>query len=305
MAQKDRIDFADLKVFLSIVRWGSFKLAAKELGLTPSALSHAIRRLEGRLGAKLLNRTSRAVSPTFLGVDLAQRLEDGFNKIGSALETFDAPGIGSLGEIRINVFADAANLLIAPALPEFARRCPGVRLTVVVDDKPIDIVAEGYDAGIRYGHHVPKDMIALPLSGPQRWVLVASPDYIQRNGAPVSIEDLESHTCIQLLLGDNSSFRWELDDQGERRKIRVPGLITINDTATTISAAKAGLGIAYLLEARIAHELNAGTLRLILPQYALSEDPFHIYYGSRKYNHPALQELVNIVREQNLLKASI
>ncbi|MGN2406669.1 LysR family transcriptional regulator [Pseudomonas syringae] len=305
MAQKDRIDFADLKVFLSIVRWGSFKLAAKELGLTPSALSHAIRRLEGRLGAKLLNRTSRAVSPTFLGVDLAQRLEDGFNKIGSALETFDAPGIGSLGEIRINVFADAANLLIAPALPEFARRCPGVRLTVVVDDKPIDIVAEGYDAGIRYGHHVPKDMIALPLSGPQRWVLVASPDYIQRNGAPASIEDLENHTCIQLLLGDNSSFRWELNVQGERRKIRVPGLITINDTATTIFAAKAGLGIAYVLEARIAHELNAGTLRLILQQHALSEDPLHIYYSSRKYNHPALQELVNIIREKNSLQSLI
>ena len=305
MAQKDRIDFADLKVFLSIVRWGSFKSAAKELGLTPSALSHAMRRLEDRLGAKLLNRTSRAVSPTFLGLDLAQRLEDGFNKIGSALETFDAPGIGSLGEIRINVFADAANLLIAPALPEFARRCPGVRLTIVVDDRPIDIVAEGYDAGIRYGHHVPKDMIALPLSGPQRWVLVASPDYIQRNGAPVSIEDLENHTCIQLLLGDNSSFRWELDDQGERRKIRVPGLITINDTATTIFAAKAGLGIAYVLEARIAHELNAGTLHLILQQHALSEDPLHVYYSSRKYNHPALQELVNIIREQNSLQTLI
>ena len=301
MTQKNRIDFADLKVFLSIVRWGSFKSAAKELGLTPSALSHAIRRLEDRLGAKLLNRTSRAVSPTFLGLDLAERLEDGFNKIGAALETFEAPGVGNLGEIRLNVFADAADLLIAPALPEFVRRCPGVRLTVVVDNRPIDIVAEGYDAGLRYGHHVPKDMVALPLSGPQRWVLVASPGYVEQHGAPMTIEDLEHHTCLQLLLGDNSSFRWELQVEGERRKIRVPGLVTINDTATTISAAKAGVGIAYVLEARITPELKSGTLRLILPQHASAEDPFHIYYGSRRYNHPALHTLINIIREQQSL----
>jgi DNA-binding transcriptional LysR family regulator len=305
MTRKDRIDFADLKVFLTIVRWGSFKSAAKELGLTPSALSHAIRRLEDRLGAKLLNRTSRAVSPTFLGLDLAERLEDGFNKIGSALETFDAPGVGSLGEIRINVFADAAHLLIAPALPEFVRLCPGVKLTVVVDNRPIDIVAEGYDAGIRYGHHVPKDMIALPLTGPQRWVLVASPAYAEQHGTPQTLEDLEHHTCLQLLLGDNSSFRWELNDNGERRSIRVPGLLTINDTATTISAAKAGVGIAYVLEARIAQDIASGTLQLILPQHASAEDPFHIYYGSRRYNHPALHVLVNIIREQNALPALI
>lgn len=301
MAKTDRVDFADLKVFLSIVRWSSFKLAANELGQTPSALSHAIRRLEDRLGAKLLNRTSRAVSPTSLGSDLADRLEEGFHKIGSALETFDAPGAGSLGEIRINVFADAADLLIAPALPEFVRRCPDVRLTIVVENRPIDIAAEGYDAGIRYGHHVPKDMVALPLTGPQRWVLVASPEYVEKHGAPASIEDLANHTCLQLLLGDNSSFRWELEDEGEKRKIRVPGLITINDTATTISAAKAGVGIAYVLEARVRQELSSGSLLLVLPHHASAEDPFHIYYGSRRYNHPALQTLINIIREQNSL----
>lgn len=303
MAKTDRVDFADLKVFLSIVRWSSFKLAANELGQTPSALSHTIRRLEDRLGAKLLNRTSRAVSPTSLGSDLADRLEEGFHKIGSALETFDAPGAGSLGEIRINVFADAADLLIAPALPEFVRRCPDVRLTIVVENRPIDIAAEGYDAGVRYGHHVPKDMVALPLTGPQRWVLVASPEYVEKRGAPASIEDLANHTCLQLLLGDNSSFRWELEEEGEKRKIRVPGLITINDTATTISAAKAGVGIAYVLEARVRQELSSGSLLLVLPHHTSAEDPFHIYYGSRRYNHPALQTLINIIRERNSLPA--
>ncbi len=303
MAKADRIDFADLKSFLAIVRCRSFKLAAVELGQTPSAVSHAMRRLEDRLGVKLLNRSSRAVSPTAVGMDLAARLEDGFNQIGSALETFEAPGTARLGELRLNVFADAAHLLVAPALPEFARRCPDVRLTVVVEDRPIDIVAEGYDAGIRYGHHVPEDMVAVPLTGPQRWVMVASPGYLDRHGAPRGLDDLAGHNCLQLLLGDNSSYRWDVNDGGQARRLRVPGLLTINDTATTISACKAGLGIAYVLEARIADELAHGELRVVLDANAAPEDPFHIYYSSRRYNHPALLTLINIVRAQQSLPA--
>jgi len=301
MSKSDRIDFADLKSFLAIVRCRSFKLAAIELGQTPSAVSHAMRRLEDRLGAKLLNRSSRSVSATAAGRDLAGRLEDGFNLIGSALETFEAPGTARLGEIRLNVFADAAHLLIAPALPEFARMCPDVRLTVVVENRPIDIVAEGYDAGVRYGHYVPEDMVAVPLTGPQRWVMAASPDYLERHGAPRGLKDLAGHTCLQLLLGDNSSYRWEVNDGGEARRLRVPGLLTINDTATTISACKAGLGIAYVLEARIAAELARGELQVVLKKHAFAEDPFHIYYSSRRYKHPALMTLIDIVRRQQSL----
>ena len=301
MAKTDRIDFADLRSFLTIVRCRSFTLAAIELGQTPSAVSHAMRRLEDRLGAKLLNRSSRAVSTTAAGCDLAARLENGFNEIGSALETFDAPGTGRLGEIRLNVFADAAHLIIAPALPEFTRLCPEVRLTVVVENRPIDIVAEGYDAGIRYGHYVPEDMIAVPLTGPQRWVMAAAPSYLERYGLPRLPDELASHNCLQLLLGDNSSYRWDVNDRGGPRRLRVTGLLTINDTATTISACKAGLGIAYVLEARIADELARGELRIVLDKNAYPEDPFHIYYSSRRYKHPALLTLVDVIREQQSL----
>jgi DNA-binding transcriptional LysR family regulator len=303
MAKTDRIDFADLKSFMAIVKCRSFRLAAIEMGQTPSALSHAMRRLEDRLGAKLLNRTSRAVSATAVGLDLAARLEDGFNQIGSALETFEAPGAARLGELRLNVFADAAHLLIAPALPEFVRRHPEVRLTVVVENRPIDIVAEGFDAGIRYGHYVPEDMVAVPLTGPQRWVMVASPAYLKRCGMPKRLDQLAEHTCLQLLLGDNSSYRWDVLDEGERRRISVPGLVTINDTATTISACKAGLGIGYVLETRITEELARGELRIVLEQHAAPEDPLHMYYSSRRYNHPALPVLINIIREQQSLPA--
>ena len=260
-----------------------------------------MRRLEDRLGAKLLDRTSRAVSATAAGRDLAARLEDGFNLIGTALETFEAPGTARLGQIRLNVFADAAHLLIAPALPEFVRLCPDVRLTVVVENRPIDIVAEGYDAGIRYGHYVPEDMVALPLTGPQRWVMAAAPAYLERHGLPRRLDDLTKHKGLQLLLGDNSSYRWEVRDAGQPRRLDVPGSLTINDTATTITACKAGLGIAYVLEARIADELASGELRIVLEKNAYPEDPFHMYYSSRRYNHPALRTLINIIREQQSL----
>jgi DNA-binding transcriptional LysR family regulator len=295
----DRIDFADLRLFLTIVRRRSFKMAAIELGLTASAASHAMRRLEARLDAKLLNRTSRAVSPTDLGLDLARKIGDGFDAIGSALEGLEAPGAGRFGELRINVFADAAHLLIAPALPEFARQCPDVRLTVVVDDRPIEIAAEGYDAGIRYGHHVPEDMVAVALTGPQRWVIAAAPAYLDTHGRPAIPADLSEHTGLQLLLGDNSWYRWELGQDENAARVRVPGLITINDTATTIAAAKAGMGLAYLLEARIADELADGSLEIVLPDHASPGDPLHIYYDSRRHGHPALRTLVNIIRSEN------
>lgn len=304
----DRIQLADLRVFLAIMRTRSFKSAAIQLGLTPSAASHAMRRLEERLGAKLLNRTSRAVAPTDTGLALAARLEDGFDMIGQALAGIDAPGSGRFGALRINVFADAAHLLIAPALPAFARQCPDVKLTVVVEDRPIDIVAEGYDAGIRYGDYVPEDMIAVALSGPQRWVVAGAPVYLARRGVPQQLEDLAGHSCLQLLLGDNSTYRWELNgsaagagaDRG-KRGISVPGLITINNTAATISAAKAGVGLAYVLESRIADELADGTLRVVLDAHAAEGEPFHMYYSSRRHQHPALRTLIGIIRGQQLL----
>ncbi|MCQ9148141.1 LysR family transcriptional regulator [Ochrobactrum sp. BTU2] len=299
MSLIDRVDFAELRVFLTIVRRQSFKAAAIELGLTPSAVSHAMARLEKRLGAKLLFRTSRSLSVTQLGIELAKRLEEGFDAIGQALEVINAPGAARFGELRINVFADAAHLMVAPALPEFAKACPDVRLTVVVDDHPIDIAAEGYDAGMRYGHHVPEEMVAVPVSGPQRWIVVAAPAYIIQHGQPKIPDDLRDHNCLQLMLGDNSRYLWELGSDAEAERVRTSGLITINDTATTITAAKAGMGLAYLLESRVSEELHSGSLVRVMDEFASPGDPFHIYYSSRKHNHPALRTLTNIIRVQN------
>ena len=295
----DRTNLADLRLFLTIVRRQSFTSAAIELGITPSAASHAIRRLEEKLGVKVLNRTSRAVMPTAIGQELAKSLAGGFDAIDEALHSVAAPGAARFGELRINAFADAAHLLLAPALPEFADKFPEVRLTLTVEERPIDIVAAGFDAGMRYGHHVPEDMVAVPLTGPQRWIVVAAPGYIARRGTPQTPEDLDRHTCIQLLLGDDSNYAWELRDGGSEKAWRVPGNITVKDTPTTITAAKSGIGLAYLLESRVQQELAKGSLQIVLQDYAADGEPFHIYYASRRHNHPGLRALTNIIRRHN------
>lgn len=269
--------------------------------MTPSAASHAMKRLEKKLGAKLLNRTSRSVMPTDLGQDLATTLAEGFDTIEDALHSVDAPGAASFGALRINAFSDAAHLLLAPALPEFVRRCPDVQFSMAVEERPIDIIAEGYDAGIRYGHHVPEDMVSVPLTGLQRWVVVGSPAYLQRQGCPETPADLRHHTCLQLQLGDGSNYAWELRDKDGERGWKVPGNITIKDTATTISAAQAGLGLAYILEARVADALKDQSLQIVLEDHAAPDAPFHIYYGSRRHNHPGLRTLTNIIRTQHNL----
>jgi DNA-binding transcriptional LysR family regulator len=171
----------------------------------------------------------------------------------------------------------------------------------VVDDRPIDIVAEGYDAGIRYGHYVPEGMVAIPLTRPHRWIAAASPSYLDKYGRPTDLADLAHHNCLQLLLGDNSSYKWEFGKGRSRQRIHVPGPITINNTATTIAAAKAGVGIAYLLEARISKEIEEGSLEVLLPKFAAHSEPFHMYYSSRRHTHPALRKLIDIIRSQNSL----
>ncbi len=295
----DRSDLADLMTFTTLVRRCSFKATAVELRVTTSAVSHAIRRLEDRLGTRLLNRTSRSVVPSAAGLALAADLGRGFEAIGTALARLDDTSASRFGAVRLNVPRDAARLLIGPALPDYAARFPKVDLTVVVEDRPIDVVAEGYDAGIRFGDTVPEDMVAVALTPPLRWVVVGAPSYLDREGEPRTPDDLATHRCLRLLLGDNTAYRWELGDGDRLIRIEATGPYTINDTQTTIDAAVGGLGLAYVLERRVAREVEAGVLRVVLPDWASTGAGLHMYYPSRRHSHPALRGLIDIVRRNN------
>lgn len=291
-----RSELPDLAAFSIVVRRRSFKAAAIELGITASALSHAIRRLEERLGTKLLNRTSRSVAPTPAGLRFAARLEAGFDEIGSALSEMEDGHTGAFGELRLNIPADASRLLVSPVLPGFLKLLPDMRFTVVVENRPVDMVAEGFDAGIRYGDTVPEDMIAVALTEPLEWVIVGSPTYLDRHGRPKRPDDLMQHSCLRLLLGDNSAFRWELGNGDAMIRIDVPGNCTISDTQSTIDAAADGLGLGYVLKRRADAELRDGRLEVVLPQWSSTGAGFHMYYPSRRQNHPALRHLIELIR---------
>lgn len=242
----NRTELADLNVFVTICRRRSFRQAAVELGVSTSALSHAMRNLEARLGVKLLNRTSRSVVPTAAGAALAEQLGDGFATIGAAIDQLDRYRTSPIGRLRINVPRDASRLLIGPILPAFIEAYPEIQLDITVDDRLIDIVADGYDAGIRYGDTVAGDMIAVPLTPALRWVIVGSPSYLKRYGRPAKPDDLMRHACIRMRIGDNSLYRWELGNGRRALEIDVPGPVSVNETDAAVEAALSGVGLVVL-----------------------------------------------------------
>ncbi|KAF1015208.1 MAG: HTH-type transcriptional regulator PgrR [Stenotrophomonas maltophilia] len=300
MVVSSRPILGDLSLFLTIARRGSFRDAGRELGLTTSALSHSMKKLEHRLGVRLINRTQRSIALTVAGAELAQALSRGLDAIEDGLNALELHSAVPTGHLRLNVPHDAALLLVAPVLEQFALTCPGVHLDLVVDDRPIDLVAEGFDAGIRFGALVPKDMIALPLTPPLRWVVAAAPAYLRAHGQPRTPADLHRHTCIQMRIGDNSTYPWELGDGPAQVPVNVPGTIRTNDSATRVSAVVAGLGLGYFLELRIAEALQQGQLTLVMPDWSSMDEPYCMYYASRRQPPPGLRQLIALIRQRHL-----
>lgn len=292
----NRFDLPDLQIFATIVRHRSFKRAAIELGVTTSALSHAMRKLEMRMGVRLLHRTSRTVMPTAPGEQLAQRLEQGFDLIGAALSGIESYRQNPSGQLRVNVPLDAARLLLSPVLAEFASRYPHVALVLSVEDRPVDIIAEGFDAGIRYGGTVPQDMVAVPLTRPLRWVVVGAPSFLSRHGPPETPQALARLPCIGVRLGNNTSYKWELGDGERQLRLDVAGPLQVNNTETTIAAAIDGLGLAYVLERRVKDEIERGALEVVLPEWASTGPGFYAYFASRRQNEPGLRPLMEMIR---------
>jgi DNA-binding transcriptional LysR family regulator len=296
-----RADLADLNAFLMVENHRSFSKAATELGVTTSALSHSIRNLETRLGVRLLNRTSRTVSPTDAGSTLAKRLTIGFEEIGGALAEVDRHRDRPSGRLRINVLNDGARLLLAKRLPTFLQAYPEVQVEIAVDDRMMDILAAGFDAGIRYGGTIAEDFISVPISDRVKWVAAASPKYLHRS-TPLHVpEDLKQHNCIQIRTGNGVIYRWDFAKAGDHRVMDVSGQLCVNETQMGIEMALAGSGITYCPEERIRPHLESGALQVVLPNWAPIEPAFHIYYPGRRQMPPGLRELIDALRLESAM----
>jgi DNA-binding transcriptional LysR family regulator len=223
-----RSDLTDLSYFLEIAKHLNFRRASLELGLSSSALSHALRGLEERLGVRLLNRTSRSVTLTAAGEALRTAILEPFEDIGRALDVLNRFRDAPMGRVRLSVPNEAAEYLVGPVMGTFLERYPDVEIEVSVSNRMIDITEGGFDAGIRYGGTVPEDMIAQRLSRDVRWLVVGAPAYFERFGVPTHPKDLHSHRCIRIRIGDDRIYRWEFERGSEQLEVNVPGALLVD-----------------------------------------------------------------------------
>jgi DNA-binding transcriptional LysR family regulator len=295
--QTRRSDLADLAYFLEIAKHRNFRRAGLELGVSASALSHALRGLEERLGVRLLNRTNRSVTLTAAGLELQSAISEPLDTVGQAIEALNRFRDAPAGRIRLNVVADAAWLLLGPALAAMADRYPELEVDVVASNRMVDVVGEGFDAGIRYGGTVPEDMIAQRLSADLKWVVAASPGYLERFGVPAHPNDLQDHRCLGVRLGDDRIYRWEFSGPEGEFDVALDSKITADDSRTTLAMALEGAGLTYGLEPIFAPHVRSGALKLVLQDCAVLGPGFHLYYPSRRQVPTGLKLLIDQIRE--------
>jgi DNA-binding transcriptional LysR family regulator len=292
-----RSDFAVLSYFLEIAKQRNFRKAGLELGISASALSHALRGLEERLGVRLLNRTSRSVTLTAAGEALQTAILDPFEEIGRSVDVVNRFRDAPMGRVRLSVPTEAADHLIGPVLSTFLERYPDVEIELAVSNHMIDVTEGGYDAGIRYGGTVPEDMIAQRLSADIRWLVVASPDYIARHGAPAHPNALRDHRCVRIRVGDDRIYRWEFERGDEALEIDAPGSLVVDQGNAGILAVKQGAGLMYVAEPMVRQAILEGQLCTVLDDWTPMGAGFHIYYSSRRQVPGALKLVIDLVRE--------
>ncbi|HJZ76907.1 MAG TPA: LysR family transcriptional regulator [Vicinamibacterales bacterium] len=288
-----------LSAFLAVAEERSFTRAARRLGVSPSAVSHAMRGLEEGIGVRLLARTTRSVSPTEAGAQLLAHLSPALVDIRGALERISGLRDKPAGRVRLLVTPLAAHMVLAPKLGQFARRYPDVVLDVTTTgESRVDIVAAGFDAGIHLGEFIERDMIAVRVSADQRAAIVASPAYFQSQPKPKSPRDLPGHRCINFKHGSEGVYRWEFDKGKRSLAVSVSGPLIVDDVQTLIRAAIDGVGLAFMLEAHAEPHLASGALVRVLEDWCPPFAGYFLYYPSRRQQPAALSALIDTLRLQ-------
>src|SRR5882757_360581 len=294
-------EFAELKAFATIVERASFVRAADHLGLSPSALSQTIRHLETRIGVQLLNRTTRSVAPTTAGSRLYERVAPMIQELDASVAEAVASAGRTAGTLRVNTLGMAAKTIIAPRLGRFHRAHPDVVLDIVIDDGLSDIVASRFDAGIRVGERLERDMIAVRLTPDVKMLALASPDYLSRRGVPSTPADLRRHACINWRFpGSGRIYRWEFQKKGKKLEMAVEGPLISNHQDVVVDAALQGLGILYAYDDdRVKGAIERGQLKCVLDDWSLTSPGLYLYYSNRHHPQPALRAFIDCLLDRD------
>ena len=291
-----RSGLSELEAVLAVARHRSFRAAANEMSVSTSALSHAVAALEARIGVRLFNRTTRSVSLSEAGAQFVSSVAPALSTIHAALEQAGSFRDTPSGTLRINTSVGAANQVM-PAFIAFLQRYPEMKLDIVTEGRLIDIVVEGFDAGIRLMESVPQDMIAVPFDDRQQFAVVGSPAYFAQHKPPRAPVDLGAHRCIRSRMPSGSIYQWEFERHGETVRVDGNGALTLDEPGLMLAAARAGLGLAYLTEWRVNADLEAGTLVRVLEDWTPPLDGLCLYYPGRRHVPAGLRALTDMIRE--------
>ena len=287
----------ELEAVLEIIRRGSFRAAALQLGMSTTALSNAIAKLERQLGVRLFNRTTRSVSPTDAGRAFAEQVGPAIEAIQTAMTTARAQQETPSGTLRINAFATAAREIMAPLILECLRRYSQIHIDLVTEGRLVDVVAAGFDLGVRSVDLVPSDTIAISLGRPRPIAVVGSPDYFRVNGVPKVPHDLLAHSCIRVRMPNGALYRWPFEKDGETVQVDVQGPITLDEASLSRAAVLNDVGIGYFMEADVREDIADGRLVRVLEDWTPSLAPLCLYYPNRRHSSAAFQAFIALARE--------
>src|SRR5215210_2491821 len=295
--QRGRLD--DLQAFVAVARERSFTKAAAKLGLSQSALSHTIRELEDRLGVRLLSRTTRSVSPTEAGERLLHNIGPRFDEIEAEVAAVSELREKPAGTIRITATENATETILVPKLAPLLREYPDIKVEIIIDYGLTDIVAQRYDAGVRSGEQVAKDMIAMRIGPDLRMAVVGVPTYFRTNPEPKKPQDLLAHNCIKLRLPKHgNTYAWEFEKGNRELRVRVEGQLTFNGSAQSLNAALAGCGLAYIPEGMVEAHIAKGRLKRVLADWCPPYSGYHLFYPSRRQSSAAFTLVIDALRHR-------
>jgi DNA-binding transcriptional LysR family regulator len=287
----------DLEAVVAVARRSSFRGAALELGMSTTALSNAVGKLEAHLGVRLFNRTTRSVSLSDAGRLFVESVGPALQDIHGAMDAARSKQANPTGTLRINSYATAAREILSPLLLEFIRRYPQVHVDLVTEGRLLDIVAEGFDLGVRRATLVPSDMIAISLGRPQRNVVIGSPDYFKTYGTPSTPTDLLQHRCIRIRLPNGALFRWRFEKDGEPLLIDVNGPMTLDEASLSRGTVLEGVALGYVMERDVREDIEAGRLISVLKEWMPPSDELCIYYPGRRNPSAAHRAFVELARK--------